>query len=82
MKKFFMNLLTADTGLSSKRFAGLLGWLVVIFIAIWCSIKVTQAPNITTEILWGSVALLSTDAVTKIWRKNDSKTNSENKEEE
>ena len=42
--------------------------------------------HITNEILWGSVALLGTDAVTKIWRKNDGKTNSEiedkNKEEE
>ena len=82
MKKFLLKLITANSGVSSKRVAGLLGWIIVLFIGTWCTIKIIEAPNITNEILWGSVALLGTDAVTKIWRKNDSKTNSENKEEE
>ena len=82
MKKFLLKLITANSGVSSKRVAGLLGWVVVLFIGTWCTIKIIEAPNITNEILWGSVALLGTDAVTKIWRKNDGKTNSENKEKE
>lgn len=82
MKKFLLKLITANSGVSSKRFAGLLGWIIVLFIGTWCTIKIIEAPNITNEILWGSVALLGTDAVTKIWRKNDGKTNSENKEKE
>lgn len=86
MKKFLLKLITANSGVSSKRFAGLLGWIIVLFIGTWCTIKIIEAPNITNEILWGSVALLGTDAITKIWRKNDGKTNSEigdkNKEEE
>ena len=82
MKKFLLKLITANSGVSSKRVAGLLGWVVVLFIGTWCTIKIIEAPNITNEILWGSVALLGTDAVTKIWRKNDDKTNSENKEKE
>lgn len=80
MKKFLLKLITANSGVSSKRVAGLLGWIVILFIGTWCTIKVIEAPNITNEILWGSVALLGTDAVTKIWRKNDSKTNSENED--
>lgn len=82
MKKFLLKLITANSGVSSKRVAGLLGWVIVLFIGTWCTIKIIEAPNITNEILWGSVALLGTDAVTKIWRKNDGKTNSENKEKE
>ena len=86
MKKFLLKLITANSGVSSKRVAGLLGWIVILFIGTWCTIKIIEAPNITNEILWGSVALLGTDAVTKIWRKNDDKTNSKigdkNKEEE
>ena len=80
MKKFLLKLITANSGVSSKRVAGLLGWIVILFIGTWCTIKIIEAPNITNEILWGSVALLGTDAVTKIWRKNDSKTNSENED--
>ena len=80
MKKFLLKLITANSGVSSKRVAGLLGWIVILFIGTWCTIKIIEAPNITNEILWGSVALLGTDAVTKIWRKNDGKTNSENED--
>ena len=87
MKKFLINLITSNTGVSSKRVAGLLGWIVILFIGTWCTIKIIQAPNITNEILWGSVTLLTADSVTKIWRKkSNDKTNSEigdkNKEEE
>ena len=89
MKKFLLKLITANSGVSSKRVAGLLGWIVILFIGTWCTIKIIEAPNITNEILWGSVALLGTDAVTKIWRKkpeNNDEVNSEirdkNKEEE
>ena len=87
MKKFLLKLITANSGVSSKRVAGLLGWIIVLFIGTWCTIKIIEAPNITNEILWGSVALLGTDAVTKIWRKkpeNNDEVNSEirNKDKE
>ena len=82
MKNLFKKLITAGSGVSSKRLAGLTGWGMVLFISLWCALNVTVAPALASELLWGSVALLGTDAVTKIWRKNDSKTNSENKEKE
>lgn len=82
MKNLFKKLITAGSGVSSKRLAGLTGWGMVLFISLWCALNVTVAPALASELLWGSVALLSTDAVTKIWRKNDSKTNSENEEKE
>lgn len=78
MKKFLLNLITSNTGVSSKRVAGILGWLVILFISIWCTIKVIQAPSITNELLWGSVTLLGVDSVTKIWKKQqDGKTSQE-----
>ena len=89
IKKFLINLITSNTGVSSKRVAGLIGWLVILFISVWCTIKVIQAPSITNELLWGSVTLLGVDSITKIWRKkpeNNDEVNSEigdkNKEEE
>lgn len=69
MKKFLLKLISANSGVSSKRVAGLLGWIVILFIGTWCTIKIIEAPNITNEILWGSVTLLGVDSVTKIWRK-------------
>ena len=78
MKKFLLNLITSNTGVSSKRVAGIIGWLVILFIIIWCTIKVIQAPSITNELLWGSVTLLGVDSVTKIWKKQqDGKTSQE-----
>ena len=84
MKKFLLNLITSNTGVSSKRVAGLLGWLIVLFIGVWCTIKVIQAPTITNEIMWGSVTLLGVDSVTKIWKNKqggNGKTSSENEDQ-
>ena len=83
MKNLFKKLIIVGSGVSSKRLAGLTGWGMVLFISLWCDLNVTVAPALASELLWGSVALLSTDAVTKIWRKKEKpKDDCENEEEE
>lgn len=57
-------------GYSSKRVFGAFGLLVVIGITIVCTVMSTQAPDITTDLLYASVMLLGVDSVTRIWNSN------------
>lgn len=56
-------------GLSSKRVCGVLGWIVCLGIAIYCTITVVQAPLILETILWCCMGLLGIDSITGIWKK-------------
>lgn len=86
MSRWIRNIKTiflADSGgLSSKRICGVLGWLVCLGIAIYCTIAVIQAPLIIETILWCCMGLLGIDSVTGIWKKFDKngKSNNQNKE--
>lgn len=67
---WFKQIFTASSGrMSSKRVCGVLGFLVVIGILIYCTILVIQAPSITTEFMIGCMGLLGLDSVTDIWKK-------------
>ena len=51
MKGFLIKLITAHTGISSKRVCGILGWVVSLIILIYCSISQMKAPNmVDTEL--------------------------------
>lgn len=73
MNRWVRNIKTvflADSGgLSSKRICGVLGWIVCLGIAIYCTIAVIQAPLILETILWCCMGLLGIDSVTSIWKK-------------
>lgn len=72
MKKFFSTLKTmflADSGgLSSKRICGVIGWMVCLGIAIYCTVVVIQAPLIIETILLCCMGLLGIDSITNIWK--------------
>lgn len=68
MKDFIIKLITARSGVSSKRFCGVIGWLVSIFILIYCTIQSIQAPNIMEYFLLSVVGLLGVDSITGIWK--------------
>ncbi len=70
-KDFLLKMFTAESGLSSKRVCGFLGWIVCLFICIYCTIMVIQAPLILETLFICSTALLGLDSVTRIWKKND-----------
>lgn len=72
MKDFLNQLRTIflanSGGLSSKRICGVLGWLVCLGIAIYCTVAVVQAPLILETVLWCCMGLLGIDSITSIWK--------------
>lgn len=76
--KWFKDMLDAKSSVSSKRFCGVLGWLVCIGILIYCTIHVIQAPLITEFFLLSVVGLLGVDSITSIWKNSKNKNRSNN----
>ncbi len=56
--KFSQVFTTTDDRVSSRRVWGALGWVVVIGINIYCTIKHTEAPEITEIVCIVSASLL------------------------
>ena len=75
--KWFKDMLDAKSSVSSKRFCGVLGWLVCIGVVIYCTLAVIQAPSIMEFFMFSVVGLLGVDSVTSIWKnkKRDDKDN-------
>lgn len=69
MKDFLIKLITAHTGVSSKRVCGIIGWLICLLITVYCTITGRQAPMVTETVLWCCMGLLGIDSVTNIWKK-------------
>lgn len=68
LTKFFKDMFTADSGISSKRVSGFIGWLVCLGIVIYCTVAIVQAPLIAEMLFYCSTALLGLDSVTGIWK--------------
>lgn len=73
MKEFFLKMFTAHSGLSSKRVCGFFGWLVCLFICVYCTIIVIPAPEVVELLFICSTSLLGIDSITGIWHKNINK---------
>lgn len=67
-KKYLRLMITAHSGISSKRVCGVLGFLVIIFVITYCSIRNLQAPEILESFIWAVCALLGIDSITGIWK--------------
>lgn len=69
----FLNLLkqiiTAGSGISSKRVCGLLGWLVLLACLGYATWNGTELPLVTPDFIFGTIVLLGVDSVTAIWKK-------------
>lgn len=69
MLKAIKSLLVSDEGsLSSKRFCGLLGWIVLLCCLGYASWAGTELPGVTSEFIFGTVTLLGVDSITSIWK--------------
>lgn len=68
MKEFLTKLITAHTGISSKRVCGILGWLLSLIILVYCSLNQLQAPEMIDTVLYCCMGLLGIDSVTSIWK--------------
>lgn len=69
MRDFFIKMFTAHSGLSSKRICGFLGWIVCLFICLYCTILAIPAPEIIDMLFICSTSLLGIDSITGIWHK-------------
>lgn len=68
---FLKQLVTAHTGISSKRVCGVVGFITVIGVLIYCTINVVQAPAMIEPFMYIICALLGIDSITGIWKKFD-----------
>ena len=75
IKQYLRLMITAHSGISSKRVCGVLGFLVIMFTIIFCTITTTQAPLILETFIWAVCTLLGIDSITGIFKKfnNDKK---------
>lgn len=70
-KEFFKQVITAHSGISSKRVCGVLGFLVIMFTIIFCTITATQAPLILETFIWAVCMLLGIDSITSAFKRSD-----------
>ena len=75
IKQYLRLMITAHSGISSKRVCGVLGFLVIMFTIIFCTVTTTQAPLILETFIWAVCTLLGIDSITGIFKKfnNDKK---------
>lgn len=69
MLDFLKQLIASHSGVSSKRVCGILGFLAVIFIMIYCTVCAVQAPVMIEPFIYAVCLLLGIDSVTGIFYK-------------
>ena len=67
-KEYLRLMITSHSGISSKRVCGVLGFLVISFVIVFCTIAQTQAPIILETFIWAVCMLLGIDSITGIWK--------------
>jgi hypothetical protein len=68
IKEFLKLMVTSHSGISSKRVCGVIGFLVIIFVLIYCTIYTTQAPTMIDDFIYACCLLLGIDSITSIWK--------------
>lgn len=69
--EFLKLVITTNSGISSKRVCGVLGFIVILFVMIYCTVSGIQAPLIMETFIYAICLLLGIDSVTGIWKKFD-----------
>jgi hypothetical protein len=68
--EFWVQLFTGNKSISSKRVCGFTGWMVSVFICLWCTFSNVEAPQIADMLFICSTSLLGVEAVTSIFNKS------------
>lgn len=68
IKEYIKLMITSHSGISSKRVCGVLGFLVIMFVIVFCTVTGIQAPLILETFIWAVCMLLGIDSVTGIWK--------------
>lgn len=71
--EFLTKMLGSNTGISSKRVFGGLGFAASIGINIYCALTDKQAPGFSNDVLFTSTGLLGLGSVTKAISSRNSK---------
>lgn len=53
-----------------KRLCGVLGFITIIFVIIWCTIMSVQAPLIISSFIWAVILLLGIESIMIPFTKN------------
>lgn len=75
LQKFLTLMVTSHSGISSKRICGVLGFIVILFILIYCTIYNIQAPLMIDTFIYSVCLLLGIDSVTGIFKKFENNVN-------
>ena len=68
--EFWIQLFSGEKSISSKRICGFTGWMVSVFICLWCTFTSVEAPQIADMLFICSTSLLGVEAVTSIFHKS------------
>lgn len=80
--KWIKDMLDADSSISSKRFCGVLGWIIVLFVLVWCTVTVTEAPTMVETAMYVIAGLLGIDKISDIFKSKNNKRNHDNFDEQ
>ena len=64
---FLKQMITSHSGISSKRICGVIGFVSVLFVLIYCTIQSIQAPTMIEPFMYIICALLGIDSITGIF---------------
>lgn len=65
---FLKLMITSHSGISSKRVCGVIGFMALVFVLIYCTINGVQAPLMIDTFIYAICLLLGIDSVTGIWK--------------
>lgn len=68
--EFMKSMCSTNMDISSKRVCGFIGWIICMFVLVFCTITNTEAPEIFDIAIITSGSLLGLDTVTAIWKGN------------
>lgn len=63
IKEYIKLMITSHSGISSKRICGVLGFLVIMFVIVFCAMTSIQAPVILETFIWAVCMLLGIDSI-------------------
>lgn len=68
IQTFLKQMVTSHSGISSKRVCGVIGFIAVLFVLIYCTVQGIQAPAMIDAFIYAICLLLGIDSVTGIWK--------------
>lgn len=68
IKEFIKLIVTSHSGISSKRVCGVLGFIALLFVLIYCTVTGLQAPVMIDTFIYAICLLLGIDSITGIWK--------------